>query len=104
ILISYWTSHQLTLVHPSRLYHPSQTHWLILAYPPTQKGSHLMPSPPHDTRRLQIVSIPFGQPYLRNTVFSIVYHLILSFHFQFCQNTLQISLLLRNLLKKGERK
>jgi len=34
-------SHRLTLVHPSRLYHPSRNTRPILAYPPTQKGSHL---------------------------------------------------------------
>src|SRR5882724_3396143 len=104
MLISYWTPHQLTLVHLSQLYHPSRTHWPILAYPPTLKGSHLTPSLPHDTRRLKIMSIPSERPYLRNTIFSIVYHPTLSFHFQFCQNTLQTSFLLRNLPKKGGRK
>jgi len=57
-----------------------------------------------DTRRLKIMSIPSGWPYLRSTVFSIVYHQTLSFHFQFCQNTLQTSFLLKYLLRKEGRK
>jgi len=39
-----------------------------------------------------------------NTVFSVVYHLILSFHFQFCQNILQISLLPRNFTEERREK
>src|SRR5882724_185153 len=91
-------------MHLSQLYHLSRTHQPILAYPLTLKGSHLTPSPPCDTRRLQIMSIPSEGPYLRNTIFSVIYHPTLSFHFQFCQNTLQTSFLLQNLPKKGGRK